>query len=451
MFKQHAFLKIVVIVVMVVSLAGNVMVVSAVFSRADLCRELRKVRNRVLPPKGDELPGGWNRIAADPKNDEELNKQMKKLESLAYLSGSRSAPGGENVVHYDVGYAYDGYSLYNSAHAPEATLLDMEGNVVHRWSKTAEEIWPDHKPEEGAWGHTCWRRIYMYPNGDLLAIFVGLGLVKLDRDSNLLWSYDTIAHHDLDVAPDGTIYVLTRKARVIPEFHASKPMLEEFVTVLDPDGREIRVISLLDAFRNSAYASVIERMKKQSRLMDGYGDIFHTNGVTVLDGTMSDKLPAFRAGNLLLSPLFPEMICVLDPEKGTIEWAFAAGGMWYLQHEPQMLPNGNILIFDNAGDAGNSRVVEFNPLTNEAVWVFRGSDERPFNTRTCGTCQRLPNGNTLITETEAGRAFEVTPDKLIVWEFVSPHRTDDEDELVASLFDVQRIEYDYVKGWLSVK
>ena len=91
-----------------------------------------------------------------------------------------------------------------------------------------------------------------------------------------------------------------------------------------------------------------------------------------------------------------------------------------MQHEPSALDNGNILIFDNRGDNGDSRVVEFDPLTNKSEWVFTGSDERRFYTETCGTCQRLPNGNTLITESEAGRAFEVSPNKLIVWEFVSP-------------------------------
>ena len=35
--------------------------------------------------------------------------------------------------------------------------------------------------------------------------------------------------------------------------------------------------------------------------------------------------------------------------------------------------------------------------------------------------QRLANGNTLITESVNGRAFEVTADGRIVWEFLAPH------------------------------
>jgi hypothetical protein len=36
------------------------------------------------------------------------------------------------------------------------------------------------------------------------------------------------------------------------------------------------------------------------------------------------------------------------------------------------------------------------------------------------SAQRLPNGNTLITEGAKGRIFEVTREREIVWEYVSP-------------------------------
>src|SRR5258706_14516162 len=37
-----------------------------------------------------------------------------------------------------------------------------------------------------------------------------------------------------------------------------------------------------------------------------------------------------------------------------------------------------------------------------------------------GNAQRLPNGNTLITESSFGRFFEVTKEGEIVWEYVNP-------------------------------
>lgn len=35
--------------------------------------------------------------------------------------------------------------------------------------------------------------------------------------------------------------------------------------------------------------------------------------------------------------------------------------------------------------------------------------------------QRLPNGNTLITEGMNGRIFQVTPEKMVAWKYVSPY------------------------------
>jgi hypothetical protein len=66
----------------------------------------------------------------------------------------------------------------------------------------------------------------------------------------------------------------------------------------------------------------------------------------------------------------------------------------------------------------------------------------------CGTVQRLPNGNTVVTESEAGRAFEVTPAGEVVWRFDSPHRPPDRPELVATLFEVLRVPTEDVK-WLK--
>ena len=35
--------------------------------------------------------------------------------------------------------------------------------------------------------------------------------------------------------------------------------------------------------------------------------------------------------------------------------------------------------------------------------------------------RRLPNGNTLLTEGNFGRMFQVTPDHRVVWEYINPH------------------------------
>ena len=53
---------------------------------------------------------------------------------------------------------------------------------------------------------------------------------------------------------------------------------------------------------------------------------------------------------------------------------------------------------------------------------------------------RLTNGNTLITESDGGRLFEVTPEGEIVWEFINPVRGGENDEFIPILSSGERID-----------
>jgi hypothetical protein len=94
-------------------------------------------------------------------------------------------------------------------------------------------------------------------------------------------------------------------------------------------------------------------------------------------------------------------------------------------------------------------VIEFDPLTQQVAWQYPEDPAVEFFSATCGSNQRLANGDTLITETDRGRAFEVDADGNIVWEFLNPHRAGDDDELIASLFEVVRLPPDQPLDWLA--
>jgi hypothetical protein len=77
-----------------------------------------------------------------------------------------------------------------------------------------------------------------------------------------------------------------------------------------------------------------------------------------------------------------------------------------------------------------SRVLEIDPVAMKIVWQYTPNeagflypmDSSRFYSPFISGMQRLPNGNTLITEGSNGRVFEVTPDYEIVWEFISPYK-----------------------------
>jgi len=398
-----------------------------------------------------EEEGRWRAVRAVNKKGltEEQQESLSKISALPYLKGYKAAPDVENVTVYDKSSAYDGLNFVLSGHAPQAFLMDMKGNILHQWSYDFDNVWQGELGFfENEIHKTFWRRAHLFPNGDLLAIFEGIGLIKLDKNSKLLWSYKGRAHHDIFVTENGNIYVLTRDELLKPkQLPVDTSILEDFITILSSDGQEIRRISILEVFLNSNYASVLLNVRNG-------GDVFHTNTLEVLDGKIVDRYPLlkqmFKQGSILISIRHLHTIAVVDIEQETVTWALT--GMWNFQHQPTLLKSGNILVFDNNSNNGDSRIVEINPLTQEIVWSYEGSEKDKFFSKTCGSNLRLPNGNTLITESDNGRAFEVTPENEIVWEFINPYRAGADNELIATLFEVVRMDVDYFSGqnWLSL-
>ncbi|MFB6373003.1 MAG: hypothetical protein ABEN55_07790 [Bradymonadaceae bacterium] len=72
----------------------------------------------------------------------------------------------------------NGYTLVISAHRQGASLVDMNGEVVHEWEKTFRQIWdsPDHVDNPRAEGWIYWRRAEVLPDGDIVASVSGEGL-----------------------------------------------------------------------------------------------------------------------------------------------------------------------------------------------------------------------------------------------------------------------------------
>jgi hypothetical protein len=401
---------------------------------------------------GEEL-GRW-RPFRDPRAavvEGAQAERIRELEAIGYLGGNIPAAGDSGITYHDAEKAYAGVNFYASGHGAEAILMDMEGRELHRWRcdfETMAASIPGLDPASLAIGREdedkdFWRRAVLMPNGDVFAIFEGSALLKLDRDSNLIWAVANRSHHDLQVMEDGSIYVLTRKGQIEPRINADEPVLLDYVTHLNAEGEELAVYPIWEALAFSRHSHHLLGASRK-------GDIFHTNTLKVLDGRFSERSPHFKKGNFLISILGLSTIAILDPALGEIVWTMR--GMWWHQHEPQFLDNGNMLIFDNRGGISGgteySRVLEFDPLTQEVVWAYEGSAEMPFYTRFCGANQRLPNGNTLITETDNGRVFEVTHDQEIVWEFINPNRAGPEGDLIASVFELIRYEAEY-PGFLS--
>lgn len=387
-------------------------------------------------------PGRWHSIQQTETTGKLSEKQMeliKRLESIGYMAGSQKPPDSKNITIYEKNKAYNGFNFLVSAHAPEAVLMNMEGDILHKWNCDLSRAWPDYTPETTRPSHYFWRRAQLLENGDIIVIFSGTGTIKLDKNSNIIWTVFNRAHHDFYIAENDQIYVLTREAHINKKYNQTKPILEDYICILDKNGKQLKKIPILEAIEKSKYAPILNRV-------ESWGDITHTNTIELIE--RNTTIPGFTKGRILVSLLSLDLVCLIDIEKGVV---WAESDLWSKQHQSTLLDSDHILILDNKGIKNKSRIIEFDPISRDFYWVYGGTQEEPFNTPTCGSCQRLPNGNTLITETDAGRAFEVTPDKTIVWEYINPHRAGENQEYIASLHEVIRIHPNFPLNWIPSK
>jgi len=353
------------------------------------------------------------------------------------------------VTIYDPTQAYNGFTLYTSGHSQKTYLISMTGEVVHEWHLPYSAIWDEsavvQAPQPDS--HVYVEKARLLPNGDLLALYVaigtspwGMGLVRLNQDSEIVWKYLAQTHHDFDVGPDGRIYALTHEIRddLVPgQRHLAPPRIDDYAVVLSPDGEELQKVWLLGALAASPYASVLSTVPWY--IAEGKGDYLHTNSIGVVTEETAANAPFASPGQVLLSLREVGTIALLDLDSEEMVWALR--GDWLRQHDADLLPNGHVLLFDNeGGPSGISRVLEVDPATQEIAWSYGGDEQHPFYSRVRSAQERLPNGNTLVTESDGGRLFEVTPTGEIVWEYVNPERGGVAGELVPIVSWGQRID-----------
>lgn len=375
-----------------------------------------------------DAPRGWWRLALGEADFAPADAEARaRLLSLPYTAGAVRAEGRFGVRAWDRERAAPGVNLYLSGHAPEAILMAMDGRVLHRWRYPFERAYPERAASDDT---AFFRRAALLGDGDLIAIYQGGGVVRLDAGSRLVWRSEAIAYNDLWVAPGGErILVLGKHAVERPALRAGGPVLEDFVVTLDGGGHEIARASLLAAFERSPFRALLDPLGETA-------DLLHANTITVLEGAGTGASGPFAAGHLLVSLREIDTVAVLDAEARQVLWA--RRGPWHRQHEPSLLPDGRLLLFDNRGDEqGDSRVLAVAPDSGalEVLWPPAGI---AFDSQQAGTAARLANGDLLIVESERGAAYEIDPGGRVVWEFRSPHRAGAHRELVATLFDLVR-------------
>ena len=378
------------------------------------------------------------------------------------------------LVHTEA--AYEGYTLFSPVHTPSVYLMDNEGRIIHAWEiEGTGAALEAHLLDNG---HLV---VVAGPRTSPPDKVINMGSIReYTWDNAFIQEYhfdgvQTHQHHAIDILPNGNILAIAWNKRTAneaaamglkPPFSAileNRPLYVDIIAEIDLSANE--VVWRWDTWDHLAqdfdvdlphYGPIDQhpqridinyqpRMLREPRRL--VRDWMHTNAVNyhpkldqiiisvrhfnelwIVDHSASTTEAAGPAGDLLWRWGNPAAYPQGDP---------VANRQLFLQHDVQWIADGlpgagNILIFNNqhisADGEKYSSVLELKPPLRpdgsydwgqeaEIVWTYAADG---FYSSALSGAQRLPNGNTLITEGRHGRLIEVSADGEVVWEFVNP-------------------------------
>ncbi|HMI98962.1 MAG TPA: arylsulfotransferase family protein [Gaiellaceae bacterium] len=375
------------------------------------------------------------------------------------------------------------FSPASSYPTPTAYVIDDVGTILHSWSHTAHQPRREDDPPSYLRG---WNHVEVDAIGNLFAIVPLRSLLKLTPESELEWSCDVAAHHDVAIDHDGSLLVLSEAPRRVVANGRDHVVLDNLVTLIGPDGtvssefstydilrtdRGLRqliddsIVRRREEFRRRGWPThdddvplaVVhetqtilrtashhgERRRALQRLRDLPGspcDVLHTNTLELLGAHPSGM---WNRGDVLLCMRELNTIAVVDLARAEVRWWWGPGELSG-PHQPVGLPDGRVLVFDNGVEAGRTRLVAVDPSTSEVVWSWSASPPQSFFCPLAGGCERLANGNLLVTNSTAGGAFELTMEGEILWQLNLPADFYGAERGRVSIYRMSRVESDVV-------
>jgi hypothetical protein len=337
--------------------------------------------------------------------------------------------------------------LHGQQDQVDLVQVDFEGRVVWRFDRLEHISDPGEQPRWYARQHHDFQR-----EGNPVGYYAPGQEPRTDAGNTLILVHENVRNARISDAPlvDDKIIEVDWNGNILWQWSP-----HEHFDELGFDEAALRALRADPNVRSLSPASTVR---------EGVGDWLHINSLSYLGPNRwydagDDR---FHPDNVIWDAREANIIAIVDKRSGKIVWKLGPrydGSAaerklgWIIgQHHAHLIPRslpgeGNLLVFDNGGWAGYgepnpgapnglkvaqrdySRVLEIDPTTLEIVWQYTPKeagfvvplDAARFYSPFISSAQRLPNGNTLITEGSDGRIFEVTRTHELVWEYISPY------------------------------
>lgn len=329
----------------------------------------------------------------------------------------------------------------------EIRLIERDGTIVQRWPLPFYDFFSDvsYLPKPPATNRNVdLHGALIEPDGSIVFNFEYSGGAKLDRCGNVLWTLKHPVHHSLEAAEGGGYWIPGRAfiqdkkdLRFAPFVLEGDVNLvhEDLLLKVSDDGKILIEKSIPGLLFENGYESLLTAtgmdFVKQGK-EGGDNEIIHVNKIEELSSDIAQAFPMFEAGDLAISVRSYNLVFVVDPDTWKIKWLKT--GPWRRQHDPEFGSDGRLYVFNNnvylrgdditkeynmLGGKGLTNLIAINPATNETEVVYGNRAGETFLTVVRGKHELLPNGNILVTEFDAGRVFEINPNRERVWDYVN--------------------------------
>lgn len=364
-----------------------------------------------------------------------INMNGEVIRNWIDLQGfpNKLLPGGYVFGHLSARASQYGYQEQN-----DVVQLDWNGNVV--W-KFANKAYAAELNKNVARQHHDYQRA-----GNTVGYYYPGETCKIEKGNTLILTHETLTKSSI----------------------SSKKLLDDCIIEVDWEGNILWQWKASEHFREMNFSAAAKNaLSRNPNLVNsegGVGNWLNIDAISYLgDNQWYDRgYEQFHPENIIFSSRQANIIAIIEKATGKLVWQigpeFSANsklhrigqiiGPNHAHMIPEGLPGaGNILIFDNGGWAGygspnnqsfdgvnclkadRSRILEIDPMTLDIQWSFLANQlgygrpgilDHRFYSPLGGAAQRLPNGNTLITESVSGRLLEVTAKKEVAWEYYSP-------------------------------
>ncbi len=331
------------------------------------------------------------------------------------------------LIYHNPNLSVKGYTLFSPSFIGGVYLIDMQGQVVKKWSFDdikvgLAKLLPNGNLMLGA-KHLAKRaaakQLAPDDHSDLSLRVLRFGggfttIREYDWDGNLVWSYDNdYIHHDFHLFDNDDL--------LLPEWVT---LPEELVDKVEGGYRKAERHSFMfgdDIIRVNRSGDVIGRWHIWQMLDPANDPIGPLE--SRLEWTHMNSVHVMPDGQFVASLRQNSRVILINPETHQITWRLKEPEI-SLQHHATPVPGGNIQIFDNGYSRPQSlpfsQVIEVDPRTSEIVWCYKPSVQEEFFSGHLSSAQRLAQGNVLICEGTPGRLFEITRSGGVVWEWYNP-------------------------------